>query len=115
MKDTQHFWKFGVFTQHQTTCVMLLNYWKIAIRQLGKQKFYSFIKIGGFALGIATCLLVTLYIRHELSYDRMYAKGDRLYRVIQDYTREDGSVGRGVSMPAGFAKMMLKDFPQVEQ
>jgi len=42
---------------------MLRNYWKIALRQLRKQKFYSAIKIGGLALGIATCLLMTLYIR----------------------------------------------------
>ena len=94
---------------------MFRNYWKIAVRQLGKQKFYSFIKIGGFALGIATCLLITLYIRHELSYDRMYAKGDRLYRVVQVYLQDNGTSGRGIWMPAPLAKSFLKDFPQVEQ
>jgi putative ABC transport system permease protein len=94
---------------------MFRNYWKIAVRQLGKQKFYSAIKIGGFALGIATCLLITLYIRHELSYDRDYAKGDRLYRVIQVYVEDNGTSGKGPWMPAPFAKSMLKDFPEVEQ
>jgi putative ABC transport system permease protein len=94
---------------------MFRNYWKIAIRQLGKQKFYSFIKIGGFALGIATCLLITLYIRHELSFDRDYAKGDRLYRVIEVYLEDNGTSGLGASMQAPLAKVMLKDFPQVEQ
>ncbi len=94
---------------------MFRNYWKIAVRQLGKQKFYSFIKIGGFALGIATCLLITLYIRHELSFDRMYAKGDRLYRVVQVYLQDNGTSGRGIWMPAPLAKSLLKDFPQVEQ
>jgi len=44
------------------TISMFKNYLTIALRQLGKQKFYSAIKIGGFALGIATCLLITLYI-----------------------------------------------------
>ena len=94
---------------------MFRNYWKIAVRQLGKQKFYSFIKIGGFALGIATCLLIALYIRHELSYDRGYANGDRLFRVIQVYVGDNGTPGKGPWMPAPFAKSMLKDFPQVEQ
>ncbi|HET6253396.1 MAG TPA: FtsX-like permease family protein [Puia sp.] len=94
---------------------MFRNYWTVAVRQLGKQKLYSIIKIGGFALGIATCLLITLYIRHELSYDRMYANGNRLFRVIQVYVRDDGSVDHGPWMPAGFAKALLKDFPQVEQ
>jgi putative ABC transport system permease protein len=93
---------------------MFRNYWKIAVRQLGKQKFYSFIKIGGFALGIATCLLITLYIRHELSYDRDYANGDRLYRVVEDYIGDNGTEGKSPWMQAPFAKAMLKDFPQVE-
>jgi putative ABC transport system permease protein len=94
---------------------MFRNYWKIAVRQLGKQKFYSAIKIGGFALGIATCLLITLYIRHELSYDRDYAKGDRLYRVVQVYLQDNGTFGKSPWAEAPFAKAMLKDFPQVEQ
>jgi putative ABC transport system permease protein len=93
---------------------MFRNYWKIAVRQLSKQKFYSAIKIGGFALGIATCLLITLYIRHELSFDRDYANGDRLYRVIEVYLEDNGTSGLGSSREAPFAKAMLKDFPQVE-
>jgi putative ABC transport system permease protein len=93
---------------------MIRNYLKIAFRQLSKQKFYSIIKIGGFALGIATCLLVTLYIRHELSYDRDYAKGDRLFRVVQVYVREDGTISRGPWQTPTFSKAMMKDFPQVE-
>ncbi len=94
---------------------MFRNYWKIAVRQLGKQKFYSFIKIGGFALGIATCLLITLYIKHELSFDRDYANGDRLYRVVNCYLEDNGSEGKSVWMMAPFAKALKKDFPQVEQ
>jgi putative ABC transport system permease protein len=94
---------------------MFRNYWKIAVRQLSKQKFYSAIKIGGFALGIATCLLIALYIRHELSFDQDYAKGDRLYRVVQVYLQDNGTQGKSPWMEAPFAKAMLKDFPQVEQ
>ncbi|HXD77483.1 MAG TPA: FtsX-like permease family protein [Puia sp.] len=94
---------------------MFRNYWKIAFRQLGKQKLYALIKIGGFALGIATCLLITLYIRHELSYDRDYPNGDRLYRVINDYVRDDGSVGRGVWEEPGFARAMKAEFPEVQE
>jgi len=108
------FEKSGSLPQANNT-VMFRNYWKIAIRQLGRQKFYSAIKIGGFALGIATCLLITLYIRHELSFDREYPKGDRLYRIIQVYVEDNGSDGKSPWMEAPFAKSMLKDFPQVEQ
>ncbi len=81
----QHFPAGDVLLDAPKPFPMFRNYLKIAVRQLGKQKFYSFIKIGGFALGIATCLLITLYIRHELSFDRDYANGDRLYRVVQVY------------------------------
>ncbi len=93
---------------------MLRNYFKIALRQLRKQGFYSVIKIGGFALGIATCLLITLYIRFELSFDTLYPNGDRLYRVIQDYREDNGTVGKGPAMPAPFAVAMKAEFPQVE-
>src|SRR5580658_6891017 len=110
----QHFPAGGVFLLAPKPFPMFRNYWKIAVRQLGKQKFYSFIKIGGFALGIATCLLITLYIRHELSYDRDYANGDRLYRVVEDYIGDNGTEGKSPWMQAPFAKAMLKDFPQVE-
>jgi len=70
---------------------MFRNYWKIAVRQLGKQKFYSFIKIGGFALGIATCLLITLYIRFELSFDRRIRGGG--FPGVGDCTADDGNAG----------------------
>jgi putative ABC transport system permease protein len=50
--------------------IMIRNYLKIAYRQLRKQKMYAAVKIGGFALGIAACLLIALYIRDETSYDK---------------------------------------------
>ena len=94
---------------------MFNNYWKIALRQLRKQGFYSAIKIGGFALGIATCLLISLYIRNELSYDRDWANVDRLFRVIQVYRRDDGSIGKGPAQTPPFAQAIKAAFPQVEQ
>ncbi|HEV2354966.1 MAG TPA: ABC transporter permease, partial [Puia sp.] len=94
---------------------MFRSYWRIAVRQLARQKFYSFIKIGGFALGIATCLLVALYIRHELSYDKDYPNDDRLYRIVNDYVQDNGTRGRGVWEEPGFAKAMKADFPEVEE
>jgi hypothetical protein len=60
---------------------MLKNFWRIAIRQLGKQKFYAAVKIGGFALGIAACLLIGLYIRNQLSYDHDFPGADRAKEV----------------------------------
>ena len=93
---------------------MFKNYFKVALRQLKRQGFYSVVKIGGFALGIATCLLISLYIRSELSYDRDYAHGDRLYRVIQAYKRDDGTIGKGPAMPAPYAAAIKTELPGVE-
>jgi putative ABC transport system permease protein len=93
---------------------MIQNFFRIALRQLKRQGVYSAIKIGGFALGIATCLLIALYIRSESSYDRGYANGDRLYRLMQQYRRDDGSVGTGPAQPAPMAAAIKAEFPQVE-
>ena len=91
---------------------MFKNYLKIAWRQLRKQKFYSAIKIGGFALGIATCLLITLYIRNELSYDRDYPDGDRIYRVTGTFN-DHGTMKRGASWQAPMAAAIRNDIPAV--
>lgn len=92
---------------------MLRNYFKIAIRQLSKQKMYAAIKIGGFALSIAACLLIALYIRHELSYDSYYPDADRIYRMVGQMT-EDGVTEKGVSWPAPFGKAIKDEFPEME-
>jgi putative ABC transport system permease protein len=92
---------------------MLKNYLKIAIRQLRKQKMYATIKIGGFALGIAACLLIGLYVRDELSFDKSYPDKDRIYRVI-GYYNNDGKTEKGTSWPAPMGKSLKSDFPEVE-
>ena len=92
---------------------MFRNYFKIAVRQLRKQKMYAAIKVGGFALSIAACLLIALYIRNELSYDRSYPDANRIYRVLIYYT-DNGTVEKGPDWPAPLAKTLKANFPQVE-
>jgi putative ABC transport system permease protein len=92
---------------------MIKNYLKIAIRQLQKQKMYAAIKIGGFALGIAACLLIGLYIKDELSFDKSYPDGDRIYRVVGYYNTE-GKIEKGTDWPAPMGKTLKSDFPEVE-
>jgi len=60
---------------------MLRNYFKIAIRNLLKHKGYSFINIFGLAVGIGCCLLIFIFVKDELTYDRFQSKADRIYRV----------------------------------
>ncbi|SHN01822.1 ABC transporter permease [Mucilaginibacter sp. OK098] len=102
-------WSSGNLTRNY----MFRNYFKIAVRQLRRQKMYAAIKIGGFAFSIAACLLIALYIHNELSYDRSYPNANRIFRVVMVYT-DNGTVGKGPEWPAPLAKTLKKDFPQVE-
>lgn len=60
---------------------MLTNYLKIAIRNLTRNKGYTFINVGGLAVGMACCMIILLFVRDELSYDRFHEKADQIYRV----------------------------------
>ena len=61
---------------------MLRSYLNIAFRSLWKNRVYSGINVVGLAVGLAACLLITLYVADELSYDRYHERPDRLHRVV---------------------------------
>ena len=63
---------------------MLKNYFKIAFRNLWRHRVFSFINIMGLTVGMTACLLIFLYVRFELSYDKFHPKGDRIYRIVTD-------------------------------
>lgn len=91
---------------------MLKNYLKITWRSLLNQKMYSFIKIGGFAIGVAACLLIALFIKDELTYDQHYVNHARLFRVLGVIT-ENGDIKKGVAFPAPMASALKEDFPEI--
>jgi putative ABC transport system permease protein len=93
---------------------MLANYFKIAWRNLQRQKMYSLIKIGGFAIGIAACLLIALYVQQELSYDQHYKDQDRIFRVVRTST-SGGERSKNVYFPAPFAQALQDDFIEFEK
>src|SRR5439155_689983 len=72
------------------------------------------IKIGGFALSIAACLLIALYIKGELSYDRSYPTNHRIYRITGEYNN-NGKLETGADWPPPMAKALREDFPEVEK
>ena len=92
---------------------MLKNYFKIAFRNLWRNKGFSAINILGLALGLAVCLLITLFVIDELSYDKFNLKADRIYRVNADF-KVNGSLFNDRETPASMAATMLKDYPQIE-
>lgn len=96
------------------TIDMLGNNIKIGWRQMIRQKMYSSIKIGGFALGIAASLLITLYIIDELSFDSQPSTADRIYRVYQQMDDKDGKTYKWVWFQAPFAKTIKQMYPEIE-
>ncbi len=63
---------------------MLKNYFKIALRNLTRNKIYSFINIAGLSFGLACSMLIILYVKDEVSYDRFHAGVDRIYRITSE-------------------------------
>src|SRR6186713_877664 len=92
---------------------MLRNYFKIAWRTMSRQKMYTGITIGGFALGLATCLVIFLFIRHELSYDRFYAEGDRIFKFYNDFSGDD--INRWTNTPPPAATVLREEYPEIEK
>ena len=95
---------------------MFKNYLKIALRNLLKHKAYSTINISGLAIGITCCLLITMYVQDELSYDRHHEKADRIYRLIVDiFPPNDGPVDHYATSGPGVAPVLEADFPEIER
>ena len=92
---------------------MLRNYVKVAIRNLVKHKFYGIINVLGLAIGMTCCLLIFLYVQHELSYDSFHTKVDRIYRVVTDIKTPTETLNINITS-APMAAYIKTDFPEVE-
>ncbi len=92
---------------------MVRNYFKIAWRNLLKNKLYSFINIFGLAIGIATCLIIMLFVQDELSYDRFNTKADRIVRIIFKANINGGKIDEANVMPPT-AQTLKNDYPEVQ-
>jgi putative ABC transport system permease protein len=95
---------------------MFTNYFKIAWRNMIRQRMYSVIKVGGLSIGIAACLLIAVFIQYELSYDQQYPDKDRIYRVVAEYNVSFGS-GHFFStyFQHPFARTIEQEFPEIEK
>jgi len=72
---------------------------KIAFRNWRKTPLFSVVNLLGLAVGIASCLLIGIYVLNELSYDEYHEKSDRIYRVTQALQNNGENDGRSVSTP----------------
>src|SRR5690606_10955806 len=82
-------------------------------RNLLRQRVYSVINILGLAIGIASCVLISLYVVDELSYDTFHTNGDRLYKVTLERKYPTYSINYAV-IPYSFGDVIQADFPEVQ-
>jgi putative ABC transport system permease protein len=95
---------------------MIRNYLKIAIRNLLKHRLISFINLFGLTVGLTCCLLITLYILNELSYDRYNKNADNIYRVTRSFNNQDGVVSLNLStVSPPFGYYLPGDFPEIRK
>ena len=93
---------------------MLKNYLKIAWRSIKGGKLFAFIKIGSFAMGIAGCLLIALFIKNELGYDDHYQNKNRIYRVVMQGIM-NGEQLKSVHFQRLFAETLQSTYPEIEK
>ncbi|MEP6712338.1 MAG: ABC transporter permease [Ferruginibacter sp.] len=92
---------------------MLKNYLKVAIRYLLRYKSYTAINILGLAVGITCCMLIMLFVKSELSYDKFHSKANRIYRVWQ-HEKSEGQEFINTVTPLSMAGVMQQNFGEIE-
>ena len=92
---------------------MFKNYFITSVRSLMRNKGFSMINIIGLAVGLATFSLISLYVYHEMSFDRYHKNADRIVRIVENLRTENEMLFQSTSSPP-MGPRMLKDFPEVE-
>src|SRR5579863_3940337 len=93
---------------------MIKNYFLLVFRKLKKQKIFSLINILGLTVGITCCLMIFLFIAHELSYDNFHKNGKDIYRVMR-VGNFNGSNEEIAYLSAPYATALLNDYPDAIQ
>ncbi len=92
---------------------MIRNYFKIAWRNLIRNKGFSILNITGLSIGLAVVILIAVWINFELNYDQFHTNNDRIYQV-NNQTPVDGEIWTWNSTPKVMAPVIKKDYPEVE-
>ena len=93
---------------------MIFNYFKIAWRNMMKAKAFSFINIFGLAVGLACCMLITVYLQYEWNYDSYQKDVENLYQVATDFNMQ-GKTFRLAATPSPMAAAVQRDFPEIRE
>jgi putative ABC transport system permease protein len=92
---------------------LLGNHLKIALRKIRRHKGYSVLNISGLAVGMASCILILLWVRDELSFDRHFQNAERVYRLVRDQ-KKDNIEKRSALVPYIAAPTFASEIPEIE-
>jgi putative ABC transport system permease protein len=92
---------------------MIKSYIIIALRKLGRERLYVSINIFSLALGLASFLILALYLRSELTYDQHHVNHERIYRVTAKFQQPSGTGRHFAVSQIGIGPLLVKDFPQL--
>ncbi|GAB3494708.1 ABC transporter permease [Spirosoma knui] len=95
------------------TDIMFINYLKIAWRNLNRNRLYSGLNVGGLGIGLAACLLMYLYVRHEFTFDGFHKNSDRIARVTTNIKTPEAPMSIA-AVPIRLADALKRDYPEVE-
>src|SRR5688572_26560872 len=93
---------------------MLSNFFRTAIRHLVSNKGYASLNVLGLSVGLGCFMLIVLWSKDEVSYDRFHSKADRIYRVSGLFTDESGVYDQAVT-PVPLGPALVSDLPEVEE
>lgn len=93
---------------------MIYSYLKISIRNLLKHKLFSFVNIFGLAFSLSVCILITMLLADQCSYDRHNSAKDRIYRVTTKYLRSDDPVSHMATAPMPIRSALTENYPGIE-
>ena len=111
----QILWSFPSLMKLKLTgeIIMIRNYFITAFRNIFRHKGYSLINIAGLAIGLACCMLIFLWIKHEWSYDRFHENKENIYRIVVSWPRGN-ETGRTWRTPPPLAVSLQNDLVEVE-
>ncbi|MEP2773596.1 MAG: FtsX-like permease family protein [Fulvivirga sp.] len=112
-KELQQLQTQTIYSSNYNTKLMIRNYFKIALRNLSKHKFYSLINITGLAVSVTCCLVIAFFVVDELSHDKFWEDSEQIYR-----TNRHGKYGDNqfhfATAPAPLGPALLNELPEIE-
>ena len=93
---------------------MLKNYFKIAIRNLSRNKLLSFVNITGLAIGLACVILILLFVKDEWGFDKFHKNGKNIYRLVQTTTDSSGKESRSGNTGVPHGPVFAAEIPEIE-